>query len=164
MSEILVGRSVEELGFESQDCQTPEPKLRGLPKVTEAVSTAVIPWIKGHELWVAENEWETSTSRAICKCQIRATCMSPSKLLKHTENGMWPAAGERDWNADKTNWRFTASFIYKKRKKKEINKGNFNINEVSMLAPTRDGFLIIFSDELQSQCIWSIPDPHSLES
>ena len=39
-----------------------EPKLRVLPKVTQAGSTVVIPWILGHELWAAENEWETSPS------------------------------------------------------------------------------------------------------
>ena len=39
-----------------------EPKLGVLPKVTQAGSTAVIPWILGHELWAAENEWEISTS------------------------------------------------------------------------------------------------------
>lgn len=37
------GRSVVEPGFESQNCLTPEPMLRVLPKVTQAVSTEVIP-------------------------------------------------------------------------------------------------------------------------
>lgn len=37
------GRSVVEPGFESQNCLTPEPTLGVLPKVTQAVSTEVIP-------------------------------------------------------------------------------------------------------------------------
>lgn len=42
--------------------KTPEPTLRVLFKVTQAVSTAVIPWTPGHEVWAAENKWETPTS------------------------------------------------------------------------------------------------------
>lgn len=37
------GRSVVEPGFDSQSCQTPDPMLGVLPKVTQAVSTEVIP-------------------------------------------------------------------------------------------------------------------------
>lgn len=56
------GRSEGEPGFESQNCQTPEPTLRVSSKVTQAESTEAIPWATGHELWAADNEQEAPSS------------------------------------------------------------------------------------------------------
>lgn len=95
-----------------------EPKLRVLPKVTQAGSMAVIPWILGHKLWAAENEWELSTSPGNMEVPDKShTHTSPSKLLKHTKNGIWPVTGEKEGMEPSQNklTGFTVSFIYKNR-------------------------------------------------